>query len=138
MVKFCPCCAEPTTTAMHKTRTIDGRDEWFCGRHKKLADLTGLAANGEGSEDKTELANYIRDVLRRADATREEVDTPLTERIEDLRVDYTHPPTKLDTRERVEQTCLIMGYNAALLDVKRMIQDDEANGMHWSIYVAEE
>lgn len=138
MVKFCPCCSEPATTAMHQVRTIDGRDEWMCGRHKRLADLVGLAANGKGSEDNTDLADYMRDILKRADEKMENTDTPITERVEALRVDYTHPATKLDPRERVEQACLIMGYNAALLDVKKMIQDDEINGVHWDVYVAEE
>lgn len=117
---FCTClyCTD-NKLGLHRIETIDGVTEWVCGRHKRRADVTGLAASyiRQPTDKARKLADYIRGVIVNLPsvilnpATEED-----TQRIKNEKVD-TWNIHQLPVGEMTrQQNILVASFNAALVD----------------------
>lgn len=118
---FCTCLyCRDQKLGLHKVETIDGVTEWLCGRHKRRADLTGLAASHikQPTDKDRKMAEYIRDIIVKLPAivtnpaTDEDTKTLQAERVDTWNT-YDLEPGEM-TRQ---QSILVGSFNAALVDV---------------------
>lgn len=118
---FCTClyCTDQKL-GMHRVETIDGVTEWLCGRHKRRADVTGLAAAyiKEPTDKDKKLADYIRRVITSVPSI---VTNPATEedqkRIKEEKVDTWNIHQLQPGEMTRQQNILVASFNAALVDV---------------------
>lgn len=118
---FCTClyCTDQKL-GLHRVETIDGVTEWVCGRHKRRADVTGLAASyiRQPTDKDRKLADYIRGVIVQLPAI---VTNPATEedtkRLQAEKVDTWNIHQLQPGEMTRQQNILVASFNAALVDV---------------------
>lgn len=124
---FCACLyCQDQKLGLHKVETIDGVTEWLCGRHKRRADLTGLASYDlrEPTEKDKKLADYIRGIIVKVPAI---VTNPISEevrkRLEDEKVEEWGWENLHSAEHRRQQIILVASHNQALVDVQDAWQE---------------
>lgn len=118
---FCTClyCTD-NKLGLHKVETIDGVTEWVCGRHKRRADLTGLASFDirQPTDKDRKLAEYIRDIIVKLPAV---ISSPATEEDKEIikqeKVDTWNIHQLQPGEMTRQQNILVASFNAALVDV---------------------
>ncbi len=117
---FCTCSyCQDRKYGLHKVETIDGKTEWLCGRHKRRADLTGLASYDlrEPTEKDHKQADYIRDIIVKLPAViLNPASDEAKERLYSEKI-LVWGILDLPPEHRRARIITVESYNAALVDV---------------------